>query len=44
MKMCLGVVVLCGVLYNAVSDLIRAVWNNTMTQELVRIWQETVIA
>jgi len=45
MKMCLGAVVfLCGVFYNAVSDLNREVWNNTMTVELERIWQEAVIA
>jgi hypothetical protein len=35
---------LCGVFYSAVSDLNRAVWNNTMTEELERIWQEAVIA
>jgi len=45
MKMCLGIVVfLCGVFYNAVSDLNSAVWNNTMTEELERIWQEVVVA
>jgi hypothetical protein len=43
--MCLGVVVnLYGVFYNAVSVLNRAVWNDTMTEELEGIWQEAVIA
>jgi len=31
-KMCLGVVDLCGIFYNANSDLNRAVWNNTVTE------------
>jgi hypothetical protein len=45
MKMCLGVVVfLCGLFYNAVSDLNSAVWNNTMTEKLECIWQEAVVA
>jgi len=32
------------VFYNVVSDLNRAVWNDTVTEWLESIWQEAVIA